>query len=397
MSDPAPRLRLVSGLRLRHEPGAGHALESADRVHAVGPHTLAIVDAFLQPRSLPEAIRLLQARTSGRQDWIDLTAEIVQMRRSGLLLPEDADNPPAQVENAFSAVPVHIRMLRDRTRTLAYLDAIRASVRPGDVVVDLGTGTGILAATAARAGALRVYAIEASAIADVAERVFAANGVADRVRLLRGWSTQLELPERADILVSEIIGNDPMAERILECTADAVHRFLKPDARLLPSKLCLLAVPLQLPKSLAQRTRVTPDQLAEWRKLYELDLEPLADNCGDARLLLPSADSPEWTPLAPSSVLEEIDLRARSEAPRNRECVFSISEDGKLEAVAFGFEARLLDGLKVSSNPSDPRPDNHWSHPVHVLAKPLAVRRGERVALRTSSDRPAELALKILE
>jgi predicted RNA methylase len=58
------------------------------------------------------------------------------------------------------AVQLHLAMLDDRNRTAAYLEAIRDGVREGDVVVDIGTGTGVLAAAAAQAGARRVYAIE---------------------------------------------------------------------------------------------------------------------------------------------------------------------------------------------------------------------------------------------
>jgi hypothetical protein len=54
-----------------------------------------------------------------------------------------------------------------------------------------------------------VYAIEASEIANVAEQVIRANGLSDRITVLRGWSTHVDLPERADILVSEMIGNEP--------------------------------------------------------------------------------------------------------------------------------------------------------------------------------------------
>ena len=68
-------------------------------------------------------------------------------------------------------------MLHDERRTGDYLAALAAAVRPSDVVLDIGTGSGVLAVAAAKAGARHVYAVEASDIADVAERVFAVNGV----------------------------------------------------------------------------------------------------------------------------------------------------------------------------------------------------------------------------
>ena len=119
-------------------------------------------------------------------------------------------------------------MLHDDRRTSDYLAAIAAAVRPGDVVLDIGTGSGVLAVAAARAGARRVYAVEASDIAGVAERVFAANGVRTASRSSRGWSREIELPEPADLLVSEVIGSEPLEEEILETTLDARRRLLKP-------------------------------------------------------------------------------------------------------------------------------------------------------------------------
>ena len=146
-------------------------------------------------------------------------------------------------------------MLHDDRRTGDYMAALVAAVRPGDVVLDIGTGSGVLAVAAARAGARRVYAVEASDIAEVAERVFAANGVADTVTLVPGWSRHIELPEPADLLVAEIIGNEPLEEEILETTLDARRRLLKPDARLIPHTLTLLARPLRLPDGEAEAAR----------------------------------------------------------------------------------------------------------------------------------------------
>ncbi|HMR10127.1 MAG TPA: 50S ribosomal protein L11 methyltransferase, partial [Polyangiaceae bacterium] len=136
-------------------------------------------------------------------------------------------------------MPIHAAMLGDEVRTLAWLNAVRAQVRPGDVVVDVGTGTGILAVAAVQAGARHVYALEASSCIGAARALIDANGVADRVTLIRGWSTALELPERADVLVSEILDDDPFGEGILEVTADSWQRHLKPDARQLPRALTL--------------------------------------------------------------------------------------------------------------------------------------------------------------
>src|SRR3954454_16113224 len=81
-------------------------------------------------------------------------------------------------------VRLHGAMLDDRRRTRSFIAAIEAAVRPGDVVVEIGTGTGVLAVAAARAGARRVYALESANMAAWARRIFAANRVSDRATLV---------------------------------------------------------------------------------------------------------------------------------------------------------------------------------------------------------------------
>src|SRR5471032_1272785 len=91
----------------------------------------------------------------------------------------------------------HRQYVSDRARVDAFARAIASVVRPGDVVVDLGCGTGILGLLACRAGAARVYAIDSGSMLDVARRLARANGFADRIVHVPGHSTRVTLPERA--------------------------------------------------------------------------------------------------------------------------------------------------------------------------------------------------------
>src|SRR6266511_1542821 len=78
----------------------------------------------------------------------------------------------------------HGAMIADRLRMDGYLESIRRAVQPGSVVVDVGSGAGIFALAACRAGARRVYAIEPGAIVQVAREIVAANGFAARVEFI---------------------------------------------------------------------------------------------------------------------------------------------------------------------------------------------------------------------
>ena len=274
-------------------------------------------------------------------------------------------------------------MLDDAERTRRYIDAIRASVRPGNVVVDMGTGTGVMAVAAAQAGASKVYAIEATGIAKTAQRIFEANGLADRITLIESYSTQVELPEKADLLVAEVIGNEPLAEKILECTADAVRRFLKPGGRLIPARLRVMAVPVQLPETFLDQLAVSPAKLAKWQRDYGIDFMPLAELARNAQLNLTEKQClvANWTALAEPQQVSDFDLSQSVHAKHDMSARFEIIREGRVDGFVLWFAAELAEGNVLSTDPRKPRPDNHWRHPVYMLADPAEVRAGNTVSL----------------
>src|SRR5437764_9744196 len=97
----------------------------------------------------------------------------------------------------------HRALLADSARTNAYAEAIGRVVRAGDVVLDLGSGSGVLAVLACRAGARKVYAVEQGHMADIAAMVVLNNGCRDRVEVLHARSHDVTLPEPADVLITE--------------------------------------------------------------------------------------------------------------------------------------------------------------------------------------------------
>src|SRR4051794_24935007 len=101
-------------------------------------------------------------------------------------------------------------MAADRVRMDAYARAIARLVRPGSIVVDLGAGTGIFSLLAAKAGAKRVHAVDISPAVQLVTALAEENGVGDRVVAHQMSSLDLALPERADIVVSDIHGATPL-------------------------------------------------------------------------------------------------------------------------------------------------------------------------------------------
>jgi type I protein arginine methyltransferase len=143
----------------------------------------------------------------------------------------------------------HRHYLDDPGRLAAFRRALADVVRPGDVVVDLGAGTGILGLLACEAGAARVYAIDESGMLEVAREIAAANGRADRIVHLKGHSTEVSVPELADVVVADQIGYLGVEAGVIDSFVDARRRLLKAGGRLIPSRLDLWIAAIEHPKA----------------------------------------------------------------------------------------------------------------------------------------------------
>jgi len=136
----------------------------------------------------------------------------------------------------------HEMLLADAVRMNAYRAGIGRNVKAGDVVVDLGTGTGILAMLAAQQGPKVVHAIDSSNIVFLAQRIAAANGFTNIV-FKNISSRRLALDEPADVIVHEQIGQALVDEGMIEKTLDLKKRLLRPSGRILPGRFEMFLEP----------------------------------------------------------------------------------------------------------------------------------------------------------
>lgn len=382
MADLSPDtvLHRVPDVRVHINSSNNIQLVSEGVTYQIGPHGLAVLDVFYQPASMSEALERLRARVTGTHDWMALTTTIVQLHEAGVLQNESGSHPRLEAgQLGFGAPDVHIGMLNDRARTSSFLAGIDEVVRPGDIVVDIGTGTGILAIAAARAGAEHVYAIEASAIGESAREVFEANGLADRITLLQGWSTRLSLPERADVLVSEIIGNEPLGESVLEVTADARRRLLKSGARMVPGKVRIFGLPVTIPGSELRRHVLTAETLRSWRSWYGIDLSPLAETSREsspAFFIRPQKAS-GWEVLSEPVLLAEVDLREVERPLIDNSVTVSASTRGELNGLLVYFDLELGPTTTLSTHPGEADEHCSWGDMVWSL-DPLRLEPGDR-------------------
>src|SRR5262245_26248087 len=110
-------------------------------------------------------------------------------------------------------------MIADNARMDAYVEALRRAVKPDSIVVDIGAGTGVFALLAGRFGARRVYAIEPADAIQVAREIAAANGYADRIEFIQKLSTEVTLPERADVIIYDLRGMFTFMGRHITCVS----------------------------------------------------------------------------------------------------------------------------------------------------------------------------------
>lgn len=134
-------------------------------------------------------------------------------------------------------------MVIDQRRTRPYVEALTRAIGPQTVVLDIGTGTGFFALLAAKLGAARVYAIEPDSAIDVARLCAADNPNAERIRWIQGLSTEIDLPERVDVVIGDLHGTMPFFKHNIESLKDARIRHLKPGGHLLPRRDILHAAP----------------------------------------------------------------------------------------------------------------------------------------------------------
>lgn len=266
-------------------------------------------------------------------------------------------------------------MLCDTDRVEAYRRAINAVVRPGDVVVDIGAGTGLLSVFAARAGARRVFAIEVADIGDAAKAMVAGH---PQVEVIRGRAEEVTLPERADVIVTETIGNYLLEEDIELLVLSARERLAKPGAREIPRALSLSAVPLELPTMMRRRIELDPIEGFDVERFSRaLQCQPL-----DTR----ARDLDDAMALAPALELWRAPIGA---APPRSDTSFTLSRPGALCAFALVIGAELAPGVDLTTRLG--RASN-WTIPLLPITGMPMLEAGDRVDATFEVDRSGVVA-----
>lgn len=256
-------------------------------------------------------------------------------------------------------------MLRDRRRVAAYTRALSAVITPSSVVLDVGTGVGTFSILAARLGAQRVYAIESSDVIAVAEEHARANGVEDRIRFLHGTAAEIEVPERVDVVVSDLSGALPLFEEHLTTIINVRDRFLKPGGILIPQRDRLFCAPVS---NEALYARI----VEPWRSIDGVDFsagETMALNTPQAHAIRPEdlASEPQCWATLDYATLDSPHVRGSA--------AFTAGSDLPIHGFALWFESTLHGDIVHGSGPWSP--ESVHATMLLPLLRPLERPRGQ--------------------
>ena len=266
----------------------------------------------------------------------------------------------------------HAILLSDRSRNDALLRmlALRA---PGARVLEVGCGTGLLSCVAAKLGAVHVYAVEPTPLVERAEALVAANGLTDRVTVLRGRVEDLP-PQEVDLAFSELLNADPFLEGVVPAM-DAAARWLAPGGRLSPRRLKVyvaLAWACEPPEEHAlARTEVA-------RICAETGLAP--------GVVLDALDA--WHPMRfvthgerPISTVAcafDLPLGTGAPAPERADVLVRAKVEGEVGGALVWFSGELDDEIWMSNPPGA---GTHWGQLVCGWKRSVRVRPGDAVRL----------------
>ncbi len=254
----------------------------------------------------------------------------------------------------------------DEVRLTVFKKGISDAVNKGDMVLDLGTGTGVLSFFALDAGAERVYSVDSAKIIDVGRRSAKKKGIT-QIEFLRNDIRDLSIP-KVDCIVSELLGMEIVDEGMMEKIRMA-KRFLKKDGKIIPHKVEIVISPVE----------TSEVGLGFWKDMHGIDYS-IVQKVPDK---LRNFDSgPGTKRLAEDKIVYSIDM---NDPPKHIdvETEFIISKPGVFTGCLMYFNAWLSDNVVLSTSPEEPQ--THWKQIFIPFQERVDMSTGDKIHLKLKS------------
>ena len=269
------------------------------------------------------------------------------------------------------SVSAYGSMIRDTIRMDAYVSALRQAMQPGCTVVDIGTGTGIFALLACQFGAAHVHAIELSDAIHVAREIATANGYAERITFHQGLSTDINLPQKVEVIISDMRGSLPLLGNHLPSIIDARNRFLAPGGTLIPLRDHLFAGLVEAPQLYQSITE-------PW-EVNRYGLNMTAARRIVANTFLSHERRKGWRLLAEPACWATLEYATLASPHVSGNLSIPVTQAGTAHGFMVWFDGILADGIGFSNAPD--QPELVYGTSFLPLAQPVSVASGDTVSL----------------
>jgi hypothetical protein len=272
-------------------------------------------------------------------------------------------------------IEYHRTLLADRVRNAAFHEALKRVIVKGETTVaDIGAGTGFLGFLAAKLGAKRVDLYETADVAAVARKLLRHNRLSN-CRIAETHSTEVDSPERVDVVVCETLGNYPFEENIVETLNDAFARYLRPGGVIIPRAVEQFACPV-----IAERFY---RELSAWDDVgFGLDFAPAKhmtlNNIYVRRFqpqdLLNASAAQSW---------DKLTFDRGNKTTRSGEVTWPIRQRAVVYGIALWWSAELIEGISLQTGPL--HPPTHWEQLYLPASTPIAAEPGQSLTARIRS------------
>jgi len=265
------------------------------------------------------------------------------------------------------------RMLADTPRMHAYVEALKTVVKPGAVVLDLGCGPGLFALLACQLGARRVYAVEPDDVIQIAREAATANKCTDKIEFFQDFSTEITLPEPADIIISDLRGVLPWYQSHIPSIIDARSRLLAPGGMLIPERDLVWASVVEAPESYNEIVRPwerTDVELSTAKRV-------VINTWRKARI------NPDQLLSAPVCCYR-VDYNTIESNDFETDISFGVDRSGTAHGFGIWFDSELVDDIGFSNHPREP--ELVYGQAFFPLEHPVEVEQGDRITLSLKAD-----------